>query len=171
MKPWSSSAATQPFASRPTAPQSPPSFYGISRGIARFGLLISTTMTLTFLARLIPPFTVVYWIAIATTFLALLGYAALCSSQHRPIVLMVVICLLFGVTLGGWDAIAGLLADDSGKALSLQLVLLIAVFGISSAIAHVFFRPQVKPNPLPPTDAEGPPIWTDDISASSWLED
>ena len=75
-------------------------------------------------------------------------------------------CLLAGVTLGGWDAVAGLLADDSGKALILQLALLVGVFGLSSAIAKIFFQPKAKqPEPQPaPTffPVEEVDLWTSD---------
>ena len=140
-------------------------FYGISRGIARFGLLASGSMTLTLLARLIPAFTVVYWIGISAALLSLLGYAALCPEQHRPFCLIVLACLLSGVTLGGWDAVAGLLADDSGKALILQLALLVGVFGLSSAIAKIFFQPKATQEPQPvPTffPIEDNDLWTSD---------
>ena len=147
-------------------------FYGITRGIARFGILITGSLTLSLLSRMIPILAVPYWILLSATTLLTLGYGILGKPNHRLIAGFVLVCLIVGTLLGTWDAVAGLVADNSGQALALKLLLIGASFLLVVAIAKVFFQQSSKqkqqstrPNygfTYPEMDND---LWTSDTSS------
>ena len=114
----------------PTQPRS--TFFGLTRGVSRFGILAGGSLAVTLLFRLVEPLAPVGWLLLGC---GLAGSALTItftrSDRLKFNVSIVTLLLMFGVLCGTWDAVRALFLYTPFAGQILTVVLIFgAVVGI-----------------------------------------
>ena len=107
----------------PTQPRS--TFFGLTRGVSRFGILAGGSLAATLLFRLVEPLVPVGWLLLTCGLSA--SALTLTFSKNPQLqfnVMMVTLLFLFGVLCGSWDAVRALFlyTPFAGQILAVVLV-------------------------------------------------
>ena len=115
---WELEAAPQPA--------QPLTFFGLSRGICRFGLLASGSLSVTLLVRLLPQLMPGYTLVLVAG-LAVTAVFCTLSRQTgvRQAALLIAITIALGAIGGWWDAVYSLF--ESGDSLFWQCAIVVGV--------------------------------------------
>jgi hypothetical protein len=124
-------------------PPQPMTFFSITRGISRIGLLFSIGLFATLFARLIPGAMPGFLLIVAIAITGCIVYVSLSRrTSERILAVMVGAIVLLGIVGGSWDAIYDLLADPSGQKLGFQVSAVAIALLMAVGISLLFRRPS-----------------------------
>jgi hypothetical protein len=137
--------ALQASAAAVTPPVESPTwnFHTLARAGSLFGLLVASWMLLTFLARLLPDFAIVYAILSGAGLLACFYVAIAGHPSLFALVGITAFGVILATLLAGWDLLLGLLYYEGAAVVKATVVGL--GFVLSTALVRVFFNTRLQP--------------------------
>ena len=126
-------------------PPEPINFFGITRGIARFGLLFSAGLSATLFVRLLPVLMPGYVLLLGASASIVAVYAALSrQTSTRITVLIIGVTIAFGIVGGAWDAARAYFSEASGQEQAIQVSTVVVTLLFAVAVERAISSSRTR---------------------------